>query len=97
MREISVDGLLQADMSDTVRAWFEPYGRVIEAKVFTLSIGAPFGYVTMEREEDAARAIRALNRQVIGPRTLLVMWARPIRRRAKRQTTAPTLPFTSES
>jgi len=96
MCEIFVDGLVPADTCDTVRSWFEPYGRVIEAKVFRLSIGAPFGYVTMEREQDADRAIRALNRQTIGSRALLVMRARPIRGRARRQPTAATLPFTSE-
>jgi len=54
---------------------FSPFGQVREAKVITdreTGQSRGFGFVTYNRDEDAAKAIREMNRAVVGQRTINV-------------------------
>ena len=64
---------------------FSPHGVVVETNLMTdRSTGRPrgFGFVTMSTEEEAEKAINALNGAVVGGRNLTVNTARPREERA---------------
>ena len=65
---------------DTLKAFFEQVGAVLEAKVIVDRFNnrsKGFGFVTMETEELAAQAIEQLNGQSLDGREIVVDYAKP--------------------
>jgi len=66
---------------------FKPYGTVASAKVITdrdTGRSRGFGFVEMEEDEEAQKAIEALNGSEVGGRPLTVNKARPQKKRERR-------------
>lgn len=73
-------GLPFSTTSDELRTLFAEYGNVIVANVITdreSGRSKGFGFVEMETEEEAQKAITALNGAEFGGRKLIVNVARP--------------------
>jgi RNA recognition motif-containing protein len=70
-----VDGLTSVDAPEHVRALFEPYGVVTDARVITLGMDSRIAYVTMAMETEARAAILQLNGQSVQGRVLQVSWS----------------------
>ncbi|MGH7233658.1 MAG: RNA recognition motif domain-containing protein [Nitrospiraceae bacterium] len=70
-----VDGLRSIDVPEHVRALFEPFGVVTDARVITLGMDSRFGYVTMGSETEARAAILQLNGRSVQGRRLRVSWS----------------------
>lgn len=59
---------------------FEEYGPVISAKIITDKFSGRskgFGFVEMENEDDAIKAIKELNNATLADRTIVVNAAKP--------------------
>ena len=73
-------GGLSWDITDeSLRAAFEPFGSISEAKVITdrdTGRSRGFGFVSFDSEEDAAKAIEELNGTELDGRTITVNEAR---------------------
>lgn len=83
-KNIYVGGLPYAVNDDQLEEVFSEYGPVQSARVITDRMTGQsrgFGFVEMD-EEDAAKAISALNGSQLGGRTLTVNEARPRERRS---------------
>jgi len=83
-KNIYVGGLPYAVNDDQLEEVFSEFGPVQSARVITDRMTGQsrgFGFVEME-EEDAAKAISALNGSQLGGRTLTVNEARPRERRS---------------
>jgi RNA recognition motif-containing protein len=67
-----VDGLSLVVTSEDLREIFEQFGTIVWARVAMDRSREPlgFGYVVMEAEEDATKAIHALDGQTIAGRKL---------------------------
>ena len=65
---------------DSLKAFFEQIGEVVEAKIITdraTGRSKGFGFVTMATEEDASKAASELNDQDLDGRAIKVDIARP--------------------
>lgn len=69
-----VDGFPLSMTSEDLREVFLPFGTVVWARVVTDRYGQSltYGYVVMESDEQAARAIEGLHGKLTGGRKLLV-------------------------
>ena len=80
MKNIFVGNLSFSTTEDTVRAFFEPYGTVDRVSIITdrdTGRSRGFAFVEMPNDEEAERAIQALNGQEMGGRRLNINEARP--------------------
>ena len=74
-KKIFVGGLAWATTDDGLRAAFEPFGPVVEAKVIVereTGRSRGFGFVTFEEESAAAEAMNTMNGQTLEGRTIRV-------------------------
>ena len=74
-KKIFVGGLAWATTDDVLRAAFEPFGSVVEAKVIVereTGRSRGFGFVTFEEESAAAEAMSTMNGQTLEGRTIRV-------------------------
>jgi len=65
---------------DTLKSTFESHGTVVSAKVITdrqTGRSRGFGFVEMENETDASKAIESLNGSELNGRNIIVSEARP--------------------
>ena len=79
-RKLYVGNLSYSVTSDGLRKLFEPHGRVDSAEVIIdrdTGNGKGFGFVEMGTDEEASKAIAALNGQMHGERALTVNEAKP--------------------
>jgi len=68
-----------------LRAAFAVYGEVIEARIiYRDGISRGFGFVEMGSEDDAAKAMTALDGKILAGQTLKVGWALEGPKRLKR-------------
>ena len=80
MKNIYVGNLSFGTTEQTVRALFEQHGTVDRVNLITdQNTGQPkgFGFVEMPNDEEATKAISAINGVDVGGRTLAVNEARP--------------------
>src|SRR5579871_1619582 len=80
MKNIYIGNLSFGTTEATLRALFEGYGTVDRVSIVTdRDTGQPkgFGFVEMPNDEEAAKAMSALNNRDVGGRTLAVNEARP--------------------
>jgi cold-inducible RNA-binding protein len=80
MKNIFVGNLPFSSTEDALRTLFAPFGDVQQVKIMTdRDTGKPrgFGFVEMTQDEDAAKAIAALNGKEFEGRALTVNEARP--------------------
>ncbi|MGD0695813.1 MAG: RNA-binding protein [Terriglobia bacterium] len=80
MKNLFVGNLPFSTNEDALRDLFAQYGEVQQVKVMTdRDTGKPrgFAFVEMTQDEDAAKAIAALNGKDLGGRALTVNEARP--------------------
>lgn len=78
--KIYVGNLAYRTSEDDLRAAFEPYGTVTSVDVITdreTGRSKGFGFVEMPENDEAQKAIEALDNQELGERTLKVNEARP--------------------
>ncbi len=78
--KLFVGSLPWAVSDDTLKAAFEPHGKVVSAKVVTdrqTGRSRGFGFVEMENESDASKAIEALNGSELDGRNIIVSEAKP--------------------
>ena len=83
-KNIYVGNLSWGTTEDQLRDLFEEHGEVLSARIITdrdTGRSRGFGFVEMESDDDANKAIDALNGQVIDGRPLTVNEARPRRPR----------------
>ncbi|HLY92574.1 MAG TPA: RNA-binding protein [Candidatus Angelobacter sp.] len=84
MKKIYVGNFSFQMTEPELRALFEPYGAVEEASLVTerdTGRSRGFGFVSMTNNEEAEKAIAALNGQESGGRALVVNEARPQKER----------------
>lgn len=80
MKNLFVGNLPFSTTEDTLRDMFAQYGEVQQVRVMTdRDTGKPrgFAFVEMTQDEDAAKAVTALNGKDLGGRALTVNEARP--------------------
>ena len=80
MKNIYVGNLNFGTTEQTLRSMFEQYGTVDHVKLVTdPNSGQPkgFGFVEMPNDDEAAKAMSAINGTYVGGRTLAVNEARP--------------------
>ena len=80
MKNIFVGNLSFSTTEDAVRAHFEAYGTVDRVSIITdreTGRSRGFAFVEMPNDEEAERAINALNGQELGDRRLNINEARP--------------------
>ena len=80
MKKIYVGNCSFQMTEDDLRALFEPYGTVESASLATerdTGRSRGFGFVSMSNDEEAEKAMAALNGQQSGGRALVVNEARP--------------------
>ena len=80
MKNIFVGNLSFNTNEDELRQAFEPYGQVDRVSILTdrdTGRSRGFGFVEMANNEDAEKAIAALNGSQLGGRTINVNEARP--------------------
>lgn len=80
MKNIFVGNLSFSSTEDSIRAYFEPYGTVDRVSIITdrdTGRSRGFAFVEMPNDEEADRAIQALNGQDFGGRRLNINEARP--------------------
>ena len=74
-------GNLSYDMNDAgLNALFAPFGQVVSAQVIMdrdAGRSKGFGFVEMEKDEEAQEAIKALDGSEVGGRNIIVNIARP--------------------
>jgi len=74
-KKLFVGGLPWSVSDVELKSAFEPHGPVVEAKVITdreTGRSRGFGFVTMSTDADAAKAIKAMDGSLMGPRTINV-------------------------
>jgi RNA recognition motif-containing protein len=75
VKKLFVGSLPWAFTDDTLKSAFEPYGKVVSAKVIRdreSGRSRGFGFVEMENEADAEKAITALNESEVSGRKITV-------------------------
>ncbi len=80
MKNIFVGNLSFSTTEDSVRQYFEPFGTVDRVSIITdrdTGRSRGFAFVEMPNDEEAERAIQALNGQELGGRRLNINEARP--------------------
>ena len=80
MKKIYVGNFPFNMTEDELRSMFEPYGAVESATLVTdrdTGRSRGFGFVAMSNDEEAAKAMAALNGKESGGRSLIVNEARP--------------------
>jgi cold-inducible RNA-binding protein len=80
--KLFVGGISWDTKEEGLKEFFEQVGKVVEAKIITDRMtgrSKGFGFVTMETEEDAQKAIQELNGKELDGRSLTVNEARPQR------------------
>jgi len=80
MKNLFVGNLPFSTTEDTLRELFAQYGEVQQVRVMTdRDTGKPrgFAFVEMTQDDDAAKAVAALNGKDLGGRALTVNEARP--------------------
>ncbi len=78
--KLFVGSLPWAVNDDSLKAVFEPHGTVVSAKVITdrqTGRSRGFGFVEMEDESEASKAIQALNGTDVQGRSIIVSEAKP--------------------
>jgi RNA recognition motif-containing protein len=73
MKKIFVGNLSWKTSEDELKAHFQEFGKVVSAKIVTdkqTGRSKGFGFVEMEREEDAKEAIAKKNGETLGDRPL---------------------------
>ncbi|MHB1686366.1 MAG: RNA recognition motif domain-containing protein [Ignavibacteriaceae bacterium] len=78
--KLFVGSLPWAVNDDTLKSAFEVHGTVVSAKVITdrqTGRSRGFGFVEMENEADAGKAIQALNGAELKGRNIIVSEAKP--------------------
>ncbi len=85
-KKLYVGNLLFETTEDNLKEYFSKLGAVISATVIRFRDGKSkgFGFVEMEKEEDAQKAIETLNGQEYQGRKLVVAEARPPKPREDR-------------
>lgn len=94
-RKIFVGGLAWATTDDSLRAAFEPFGQVVEAKVIVerdTGRSRGFGFVTFEEESSAAEAMERMNGQTLDGRAIRI---NPAEETKKKPGGRPQRPFSS--
>lgn len=79
MAKLFVGSLAWATTSDSLKAAFEKVGKVVEANIVLdkeTGRSRGFGFVEMENDEDAKKAIEALNGSELDERKIFVSEAR---------------------
>lgn len=79
-KRLYVGNLSWSTTNDSLRAFFAQIGPVVSAEVVTNKFDGRskgFGFVEMENDEDAQRAIAELNRKELDGRMVFVNEARP--------------------
>lgn len=80
MNKLFVGGIAWATTEESLKAFFEQVGTVLEVKIITdreTGRSKGFGFVTMETQELAEKAIEMLNGQELDGRALNINLARP--------------------
>ena len=80
MKKIYVGNFSFQMTEDDLRALFEPFGAIESATIATdrdTGRSRGFGFVSMSNDEEAEKAMAALNGKAAGGRTLTVNEARP--------------------
>ncbi len=88
-KKLFVGGIAWETTEEALKEFFAQAGEVEEAKIITdrqTGRSKGFGFVTMAKEEDAAKAIEELNGKELDGRKLTVNKARP-----REERPAPTL------
>ncbi len=78
--KLFVGSLPWAVNDETLKAAFEPHGTVVSAKVITdrqTGRSRGFGFVEMQSESEASKAIQALNGAELKGRNIIVSEAKP--------------------
>ena len=78
--KLFVGSLPWAVTDENLKAAFETHGTVVSAKVITdrqTGRSRGFGFVEMENEADASKAIEALNGSELSGRSIIVSEAKP--------------------
>ncbi len=78
--KLFVGGISWNTKEDGLQNFFEQVGKVLEVKIITDRVtgrSKGFGFVTMETEDDAMRAIQELNGKELDGRKLTINEARP--------------------
>lgn len=78
-KKLFVGSLPWALNDDSLKNVFEPYGKVVSAKVIKDKVNGRsrgFGFVEMESDSDADKAIQALNESDLNGRKITVTEAR---------------------
>ena len=78
--KLFVGSLPWAVTDENLKSTFEPHGTVVSAKVITdrqTGRSRGFGFVEMENEADASKAIEALNGSELNGRSIIVSEAKP--------------------
>lgn len=86
--KLYVGNLPYAVNDDSLKEMFTEYGEISEAKVITDKFSGRskgFGFVTFANDDDAAKAVEALNGKDIEGRALNVNVARPMAPREDRR------------
>ena len=87
MTKLFVGGLPYSMTNEELREVFSPYGTIITAEVVFdryTNKSKGFGFVEMENDEEAQKAIATLNGSNVGGRSLSVSVARPKEERPPR-------------
>lgn len=82
--KLFVGGISWDTTEEGLKEYFQQVGPVSEAKIITDRVtgrSKGFGFVTMENDEDAAKAIEELNGKELDGRSLTVNKARPKKER----------------
>ncbi len=85
--KLFVGGLSWDTTEDSLRKFFEKFGKVLEAKVVSdraTGRSKGFGFVTMATAEEAKKAISEANNQELDGRTIKVDKAQPPKPRESR-------------
>jgi len=92
MKSLFVGNMSFQTTEDQLRSLFEPLGQITRVQVITdRDTGRPrgFAFVEMPHDEEAIKAIAALNGKDVGGRALNVNEARPKAERTTERTTRP--------
>ena len=92
-KKIFVGGLAWATTDEVLHAAFEPFGKIVEAKVIIereTGRSRGFGFVTFEEDASADEAMSAMNGQTLEGRTIRVNSAEDSK---KRPSDRPKRPF----
>lgn len=85
-KKLYVGSLPYSVTEEDLRNLFVPYGSIRSVRIITdkqTGQSKGFGFVEMESEEEAQRAIEGVNGKQLGARTLIVNEARPEQRKER--------------